>query len=584
MRRSYFPRRLTLDWLRQAYRSDGLTPEELMQEIIARAQETRDKHLWIVEPSEELIFPYLQRLGEADFSAKPLWGIPFAVKDCLDLRGTPTTAACPAFSYQPSEDAETVRRLLEAGAVPVGKANMDQFATGLVGTRSPYGEVHNAFRDEMISGGSSSGSAVAVALGQSVFALGTDTAGSGRVPAALNHLVGYKPAVGAWPSKGMVPACASLDCVALFTNNVADALEIGRLLRGKCRDDCRSRDIPYQENQRPRRLYVPREPAFFGDYGEAYRRAWERMRQRLGRLGLPVREIDISLFQKAAEILYGGPYIAERWAALGDFVEKNPDAVFPVTKEILESGRGDQYSAATLFSTLGTLEEYKRQVRELLAEAVLILPTAGGTFTREQVDADPIATNSQMGLYTNHCNLLDLCAAALPSGFAGDGLPFGVTAFALAANEGMLSWLAPRYEKLWEETAVFAVCGLHMQGFPLEYQLTESGGRFLGKALTAPCYRLYRLPGPVERPGLVRQASGGAPMEVELWSLPQESLGKLLAQAAPPLGFGTVELADGSRVLGFLCEACAAEAAEDISCFGGWRAYQESLGLSAERT
>lgn len=584
MRRSYFPKLLTLDWLRQAYRSGGLTPEALMGEIIARAEETREKNIWIIEPSEAFILPYIKRLGRMDFSEKPLWGVPFAIKDCLDLKGAPTTAACPAFSYQPAEDAEAVRRLLAAGAVPVGKTNMDQFATGLVGTRSPYGEVHNAFDDERISGGSSSGSAVAVALGQSVFSLGTDTAGSGRVPAALNNLVGYKPAVGAWPSKGMVPACASLDCVALFANNAADALEISRLLRGKCDEDCRSREIPYKENQRPRALCVPRElPTFFGDYGEAYQEAWKRAVDNLGRLGLAVEEVDVSLFQEAAKILYDGPYIAERWSALGGFVEKNPQAVFPVTRKILESGKGEQYSAAMLFSTLSQLEAYKLQVRKLLKDAMLILPTAGGTFTRAQVDADPIATNSRMGLYTNHCNLLDLCAVALPSGFAGENLPFGVTAFALSANEGMLGWLAPRYEGLWKETTAFAVCGLHMRGFPLEYQLTEAGGSFIKETRTAPCYRMYRLKGAPERPGLVRQAAGGASIAVELWNLPAEGIGALLAKTAPPLGFGTVELADGSKALGFLCEGFAAGTAEDITAAGGWRAYREGQKETADR-
>lgn len=576
MRRSYFPRLLTLSWLRKAYQSGELAPKALIQEIIARAKETRDKNIWIVEPDESFINPYLEALETMDFWEKPLWGIPFAIKDCLDLVGTPTTAACPGFSYQPGENAETVQRLLDAGAVPVGKANMDQFATGLVGTRSPYGEVHNAFRDELISGGSSSGSAVAVALGQSVFSLGTDTAGSGRVPAALNNLVGYKPAVGAWPTKGMVPACASLDCVAVFSNNIQDALEVSRLLRGKCDRDCRSKEIPYQENQRPKVLCVPKEPpAFFGDYEESYRKAWEKALCELQKLGLPIKEIDVSVLQKAAEILYGGPYIAERWSALGDFVERHPQDIFPVTKIILESGKGDQYSASALFSTLSRLEEYKLETRKMLQDAVLILPTAGGTFTRAQVDEDPIATNSKMGLYTNHCNLLDLCAVALPSGFAEENLPFGVTAFALSANEGMFSWFAPRYEALWEETVEFAVCGLHMQGCPKEYQLRECGGSFLRKTKTAPCYKLYCLPGEPARPGLVRQAAGGGAVTVEVWRLPQAGIGRLLAQTAPPLHFGTIELEDGRKALGFLCEAYAAEDAADITRCGGWENFQK---------
>lgn len=578
MRRSYFPKRWTLDWIKSAYSRGELTPEEVVQEIILRAEETKDKNIWIIPPSRESILPYLERLGEMDFSQKPLWGVPFAVKDCIDLAGMNTTAACPGFSYMAEQDAETVRRLILAGAIPVGKTNMDQFATGLVGTRSPYGEVHNALRDELISGGSSSGSAVAVALGQAVFSLGTDTAGSGRVPAALNNLVGYKPSVGAWPTKGMVPACASLDCITVFANNTADVFLVNQLARGVCREDSRSRDIPYQDNQRPAFICIPdKTPVFFGDYAQEYKQCWERTVAQIKRLGLSVKEIDCTVFYEAAKILYEGPYIAERWSAMGDFVQKHPDEIFPVTKRILESGKDDQYSAAELFSALGQLQEYQMETRKLLKDGVLILPTAGGTFTRQQVDQDPVFTNSQMGMYTNHCNLLNLCAVALPSGFAGKDLPFGITAFSLYDQEGMLEWFAPRYEMLWRENVEFAVCGLHMTGCENESQMTQLGAQFFKTTKTACRYQLYCLPGNPARPGLIRVPSGGRKIQVEIWKLPKDALGELLCQTNPPLGFGTIELEDGNNVLGFICESCAVSSAQDITQFGGWRKYQEYI-------
>ena len=581
MNRSDYPKQLTFQWVRQQYRSGALTPTELMEEIMKRAEETRDKNIWIVPPAMDLMRPYLEGLEGMDPLTHPLWGLPFAVKDCLDLKGIPTTAACPAYAYTPERSAEVVERLVAAGAVPVGKANLDQFATGLVGVRSPYGETHNALREELISGGSSSGSAVAVALGQSVFSLGTDTAGSGRVPAALNNLVGFKPSYGAWPVRGAVPACPSVECVTVFAHTIEEALEVDKAVRGFDPDNFRSRQMPYDAGQTVKRICVPAEtPTFFGPFEKEYQAAWEEALRRVEMLGLPVEKIDISLFEKAAAVLYGGPWIAERWASVGDFVESHADDIFPVTLQILRSGKGDSYSAADLFRTQALLEEYRCQVRELLADAVLMLPTSGGTFTREQVDADPIQTNSQMGLYTNHCNLLSLCAVALPSGWADDRLPFGVTFFAPLGQDGRLGWLASRYARLWEETVDLAVCGLHMQGGPLAHQLAEAGGVYLRRTKTAPVYRLYRLtpPGSPAKPGLVRTGEDGAAIEVEIWRLPAASVGQLLSQTRPPLGFGSIQLEDGGQALGFLCEGYGAKDAEDITSYGGWKAYLTARG------
>ncbi len=437
------PERITVDWLKEQYAGGAITPEEVVREIVKRVAEHDRYHIWIEKPTMEMLMPYIEALGPVDYEKKPLWGIPFAVKDNIDLLGYDTTAACPGYAYTPSENATVVARLIEAGALPLGKTNMDQFATGLVGTRSPYGEVHNSIHEELISGGSSAGSAVAVALGEAVFSLGTDTAGSGRVPASLNNLVGLKPTVGAWPNRGVVPACASLDCVTVFACNLEDAELVDRVARGYDALDRWSKKIERKENALPKKVYIPKSAIhFYGPFADNYKRAWEVSVARLKETGIPVEEVDTDFYQEAALLLYGGPCVAERWSDLGEYVSANPEAIFPVTKTILESGNRPDYTAEALYKTFHKLREYERRSNNLLEEAVLVFPTNAGTYTRDQVRENPIETNSDMGRYTNHCNLLNMCALAVPTATMEEEMPFGVTFFSTANNEHLVMGLA----------------------------------------------------------------------------------------------------------------------------------------------
>jgi len=569
------PKQFTISWLKRMYAQRELTPEAVAEEIARRAEADAERNVWIEPPSMERMRPYLERLGEMDPESAPLWGVPFAVKDNIDVAGMPTTAACAEYAYAPEAHAAAVRRLVAAGAIPVGKANLDQFATGLVGTRSPYGETHNALRPELISGGSSSGSAAAVALGHAAFALGTDTAGSGRVPAALNGLYGWKPSVGAWPTKGVVPACASLDCVTALTHDLDDALLVDAVVRGEDEGDPWSRPVPRTPAERPAKLYVPEGPlTFYGPFAEQYEAAWEAAVAKLESLGVPVERIDAALFAEAAAVLYEGPWVAERWAGLGSFLEAHPGAAFPVTEQVLRtgsgSGEGGRHDAASVFRAMHRLQELKLAAKRLLGDGALVMPTCGGTWTREQARLDPIATNSRMGLYTNHCNLLDLCAVAVPSGEAAPDLPFGITFFAGAGREGLLEGAA----RLWTErkpTTLVAVCGLHMRGLPLEKQMREHRARFVREDRTAAAYRMYKLPTQPAKPGLIKTASGGASLRLEVWEMPLETFGAFAAAIPAPLGIGKVELEDGTEVPGFVCEAIAASGAEDITDRGGWR-------------
>ncbi len=562
----YFPEKLTIKWIKQAYEKNELTPSELASEIIRRASAAEEKNIWIVPPSEELISRYTDNLPEKSDDT-PLWGIPFAIKDNIDLEGVPTTSACMEYAYTPEKSAFVVQKLIDAGAFPVGKTNLDQFATGLVGTRSPYGEVHNAHNPELISGGSSSGSAVSVALGMAAFALGTDTAGSGRVPAMLNTLVGFKPALGAWSTSGVVPACASLDCVTVFANSFEDAEEVDRSARGYDSECSWSRKYTYEGDRLPEKILIPaEEPEFFGDMADVHRAKWHSAVERIKSLGITVEEADYRMFYDAALILYEGAYVAERWADLKEFVEKNTGKVFPVTEKILRSGGTEEKTAARLFDDLHRLQYYRHKTREILENAVMIMPTAGGTFTREQVRQDPVKTNSKMGLYTNHCNLLDLMAAAVPENSRDRDYPFGITLFALAENSALVKSTAKKF--LETEYTEFAVCGLHKKGYMLESQLAELGAEFCEHTVTAKAYGLYELNTVPVKPGLVRKPEGGNSIEVDVYRISKQSLGRFLDNVNSPLVIGSVELADGRTVKGFLCEEYALSGAEDITSKG----------------
>ncbi|WP_332628430.1 allophanate hydrolase [Halalkalibacter flavus] len=567
------PEKLTIKWLQENYRNKKLTPKEVIVEIIKRANDDANMNIWITPPSLEWIQPYLEKLNSLPIESSPLWGVPFAIKDNIDLAGIPTTAGCPEYAYTPNEHASIVKRLIEAGAIPVGKANLDQFATGLVGTRSPYGETQNSLRPELISGGSSSGSSVSVARGQAVFGLGTDTAGSGRIPALLNNLVGYKPSLGAWSTKGVVPACASLDCVTVFAHSLEEAMLVDQSARGVEETDPWSRNIPQPTSSLPDKIILPKEPLdFFGPFATEYSNAWDQVVEQLKKLDIPIEYIDTTFLSDAAAILYDGPMVAERWAAVGNFVEENPGATFPITEEVLRSGSASKYDAATVFKANHKLKAYKLKAKQLLTNAVLVMPTAGGTWTRDQVRENPIATNSDMGRYTNHCNLLDLCAVAVPAGEAAERLPFGITLFSLAEDEGLICGTAEAFAKKSDEpTTLIAVCGLHMRGLPLETQMKECRARFIREAVTAPKYQMIKLPTEPAKPGLIKQASGGGAIQLEIWEMPLSTFGGFAASIPEPLGIGKVELEDGSEVPGFICQAYAVEEAEDITALGGWR-------------
>ncbi|MEK5161054.1 allophanate hydrolase [Paenibacillus sp. FSL R5-0527] len=576
--------KLTIATLKAMYRSQKTTPQALIKAIIEKAERDKSLNIWIVPPSLSFIQPYLDGLKDKSPEQYPLWGVPFAIKDNIDLAGVPTTAACPAYAYTPEQSAEVVERLIEAGAIPLGKTNLDQFATGLVGTRSPYGETHNALLPELISGGSSAGSAVAVARGQAVFALGTDTAGSGRVPAALNDLIGYKAAIGDWPIKGVVPACASLDCVTVFTAALEDAYLVDAVARGKRDQDAHNgggfRFNPPIASGKPRKLLLPKEPLFFyGDFKDAYRSAWDKAVKRLEQCGIPIEYIDSGIFRQVSSILYDGPWIAERWSDLGEFVESHPGGIFPVTEQVLRSSHDRGYDAASVFTALHQLRGYKEQTGALMQDAILVMPTCGGTYTREQVAASPVAANSDMGYYTNHCNLLDLTAIALPSDYAGERLPFGITMFALRGQDHILKGAAAEF--MQTDSIELAVCGLHMRGFPLEKQLLECGASFLRPDRTAPCYRLIRLQSNPPKPGLIRSAPGSS-IELEVWRIPLHRLGEFIRKVPAPLGLGKIELHNGSEVTGFLCEPYAEPGGEDITRYGGWAAAERSRSQSGE--
>lgn len=431
--------------LQKLYIEGLTTPKIVVEEIISKSALFEEKNIWITKPDMSFISKYIDALGPVDLDNKPLWGVPFVIKDNIDLKGIPTTSACPKYSYVPDESATIVDKLIKAGAIPIGKTNLDQFATGLVGTRSPYGEVHNALKDELISGGSSSGSAVAVKLNLALFALGTDTAGSGRVPAALNHLIGFKPPCGSWSAKGMVPACASLDCITVMANNLSDINLVDSIVRGYDPKDKWSREISFEKEDEGVSLIIPdKEPEFYGDYADKYRKAWCSTLETISKAGIKIIKENCDFYQQAAGLLYGGPCVAERWAELGEFVTDNEDEVFPVTRQILMTGSSSDYSAADLYDVQHRLAEYRRLSRKQLDKALLLLPTCAGTYTRKQVRDNPIETNSNMGKYTNHCNLLDMCAINVPGADADEDLPFGISLFSLYNRQNTLINMAER--------------------------------------------------------------------------------------------------------------------------------------------
>jgi allophanate hydrolase len=585
---------LLISDLRSGYRANRFTPAEIMERLMDRADCAEQRHIWISRLSRDQVMSYVQALQARSIDDLPLYGIPFVIKDNIDLAGVPTTAACPPFAYVPTRSATVVQRLLEAGAIPLGKTNLDQFATGLVGTRSPHGACRNSFNAEYISGGSSAGSAVAVATGLASFSLGTDTAGSGRVPAAFNNLVGLKPSLGRLSTRGVVPACRSLDCVSVFALTAQDAASVLDVAEGFDAEDPYARKvgnaaIPSLRFGVPRREQLE----FFGD--SEYARLFDASIARLESSGGVRVDIDFAPFLDAARLLYEGPWVAERYAAVGRFMDAHPEALFPVTAQIIAGGR--KPSAVEAFEAEYQLKALKRASEAAWSQVgFIVTPTTGTIYTIAAVDADPIRLNATLGYYTNFMNLFDLAGVAVPAGFRSDGLPFGVTLIGPQSSDRALLALADTVHRSSVTTlgatnvqvspssaeapalatgyVALAVCGAHMEGLALNHQLRDRGGYFMQRTHTSPSYRLFALPGgPPHRPGLVRVSSGGAAIDIEIWALPTEQLGSFVAGIPEPLGIGKVELKTGALVSGFICEAYAASGAADITGFGGWRAY-----------
>ncbi len=546
--------------------------------------------VWISRLPRGAVLDRARAVDAAGPSGMALRGLPFAIKDNIDFAPLPTTAACPEYAYTPARSARVVERLEAAGAVALGKTNLDQFATGLVGVRSPYGVPRNPFGEAYIPGGSSSGSAVAVAAGLCSFALGTDTAGSGRVPAAFNALVGLKPTRGLVSTLGVVPACRSLDCVSVFTRGVGEAAEVLRVAAGFESEDPWSRCAapPAGEAPWPPRIGVPRtsQLEFFGDAGasELFAASVALWRG----LGATIVEIDYAPFLDTARLLYEGPWVAERYAAVGAFLKDHPGALLPVTRDIIASA--ERLGAVAVFEAQYRLSELRRRSESVWERVdALLTPTAPTIYTLGEIASDPVRLNSRLGTYTNHMNLLDLCAIALPAGFLPNGMPWGVTLSAPAFHDDrLLTWAARSLGEPAPCGALgsipsgafvkVAVCGAHLSGLPLNKQLLERGGRLVRTTRTAPAYRFYALPGTVPpKPGLVRVDTGGYRIEVEVWEMPVSNYGSFVAGIPAPLGIGTLELDDGEAVQGFVCEAAAVVGARDISELGGWRSHLKLL-------
>ncbi len=564
--------------LKQRYAA-GDTPSAVIREIWEKIIAWDDPALFIHLPDKAVLLEIAAAV-EAMPRELPLWGIPFVVKDNIDVAGWPTTAACPAFSYLPSENAEVVRLLRAAGAMPIAKGNLDQFATGLVGTRSPYGVARNAIDAEFLPGGSSSGSASSVAAGLCAFSLGTDTAGSGRVPAAFQELIGWKPTRGLLSNRGLVPACRSLDCISIFANRAADALLVSDVVGIYDPADAFSREVsPTGRIGAHFRFGVPKVLDFAGDSDTPglYTAAVGRMKT----LGGIAVEIDLTPFTEAAKLLYEGPWVAERWAAVGEFMERNPEDIFPVTRTILEGSKG--WDAASTFRAQYRLRELAREAKEVWKQIdVLLLPTTPRLYTVAENLAEPYGTNATLGRYTNFMNLLDLAAVALPAGRARSGrAPWGVTLAAPAGWDAVLLELAGKFcgEPIIPRASrkiPLLVCGAHLAGLALHWQLADRGAVFREKTRTAPIYRMYAMPpaGSIPpRPALIRDEAAGAPIEVEIWELDPAAFGDFVSKIPGPLGIGKVLLADGSEVSGFIAEPRATEGAEEITCYGGWRAW-----------
>lgn len=602
---------LTITYLLDAYRNRTLTPEQVIDHVFVCCDEYDDHNIWITRINKHQLQIYLEKLEGQSPDSLPLYGIPFAIKDNIDLAGVTTTAACSAFAYTPKASAFVVEQLIQAGAIPIGKTNMDQFATGLVGVRSPepWGPCKNAFHVDYISGGSSSGSAVAVSLGLVSFSLGTDTAGSGRVPAAFNNLVGLKPSKGLLSMAGIVPACRSLDCVSIFALTTDDANTVFEQAARYDRNDVYARKNTYANNHR--HYTLDDKPFIFGVakaeqlefFGNKNAQAlFETSVEQLEQLGGIKKEIDFTPFIAAARLLYEGPWVAERYVAIENLIKQKPDALLPVINTII--GAAANKTAIDAFKAEYQLQHYKSISRNILSVIdVLVTPTIGTIYTIDEVQNDPIQLNSNLGYYTNYMNLLDCACVAVSGGFLDNGLPFGISLVAPALQDRKLLSLANRFQQCLQiplgatnltlDTSVadgvttgvtssthipLIVCGAHLSGLALNWQLTERGAELIEATQTAKSYRMYALSGgPPYRPGLIRDTEHGDEVAIEIWSVPYKELGSFVADIPAPLGIGKVETQDGRWLPGFICEGYVIADSEEITHFGAWREYIKTI-------
>ena len=601
---------ITIKELLLRYQSGEITPQKYILDgintIRTISSEAKDS-AWISVATDTQISKQLKNLEllskEKSIAQLPLYGIPFAIKDNIDAYEWETTAACPDFAFKPEKNATVVQKLIDAGAILLGKTNLDQFATGLVGTRSPYGAVPNTFDPKYVSGGSSSGSASVVARGLVCFSLGTDTAGSGRIPAAFNNIVGTKPTPGLVSTEGVFPACKTLDCVSIMTLTAADANIVLDVMKCNAQDraiEAQFHPIPKTISSfaRPIRIGIPSSCQFLDDgrYQKSFNNAIENAK------GLDVEfvQVDVDPFVKAGKLLYDGPWVAERFAVTEDFLNSHPDSFDPSVKKIVQSGA--LYTAAQGFKAIYQLKELELEAKKAWAKCdVILVPSAPNHPTLEDLKNHPILKNSELGMYTNFVNLMRLCAVAVPAGFTEAGMPFGITLIAQEGSDNALLELAAQWQLLFgltlgksnikaspaelsitnsnKDSMEIAVVGAHLKGMPLHSQLTERNARFIKSCKSAKSYRLFALPNTTPpKPGLVKTASNGSAIDLEVYRMPTTEVGSFLGLIPAPLGLGNIELDDGSWVKGFICEPYAIEGAKDISDLGGWRPYIKQLG------
>lgn len=592
--------KMTIPDLHDAY-ARGVTAADIVAQVFARIAKVNDPGIFLAMPTEAQAIAEANTLGAFD-PTKPLWGVPFVVKDNIDVAGYETTAACPAYAYTPSEDAFVVAQLRAAGAIFIGKTNLDQFATGLVGVRTPYGAPLNSVDPEIVPGGSSGGSGVAVGHGIVTLSLGTDTAGSGRVPAALNNIVGLKPTLGALSATGVVPACRSIETISIFGMTVSDAYAAYQVCCAYDPQDAFARPINAPDlvtRPTPPTIGIPSPDSikFLGD--DVQKASFQDAVDLLRASGAEILEIDFTPLYDVAHMLYEGAWVAERYTVIEELLKSDPDAILPVTRLII--GKAEQLSAADAFRGIYRLKELARAAESSLAGVdMLCVPTIPTFHTVAELEADPVTPNSNFGTYTNFVNLLDMCAIAVPTPARVDGRPGSVTLLAKAGQDAEIAELALTLEAAgtrnlgatdWPFVAPapsatpevegfkIAVCGAHLSGLPLNHQLTERGGTFVKETTTSDAYSFYALAGgPPARPGLTRGLPGsGAEIALEIWSLPIEHVGSFLAGIPAPLGIGTIDLSDGTAVQGFLCESVETQDAIDITKMKSWKTYLSSL-------